>query len=213
MKPGAGPAAAAQPRPGSRPPGSGPEPGAAPRLVWHLWLRLAHWALASSVLGCLWLHEGGTWHLGLGYLALALALWRTMRGFGRLRRWGDPCAPANERFAQFVHGPQATWDYARALLRGREARHLGHNPLGGWMIVALLGCALLAGISGALYNTDQFWGDATLYRLHQIGGWAFALLVPLHLAGVLLTSVRQRENLVRAMLTGRKRVPQPGDVT
>ena len=187
-------------------------PGGAPPLVWHLSLRLVHWALAGSVLTCLWLHEGGPWHLWLGYLALLLALWRTLRGFGRLRRLGDARAPVAERFAHFVRGPQATLGYARALLQAREPRYLGHNPLGGWMIAALLACALLAGVSGALYNTDAFWGDGTLYRLHQIGGWAFALLVPLHLAGVVLTSWRQRENLVLAMVTGRKRAAAPGDV-
>ena len=80
------------------------------------------------------------------------------------------------------------------------------------MILALLASALLAGGSGALYATDRFWGDPVLYALHQFSGWAFAGLVPLHLGGVLLTSWLQRENLVVAMLTGRKRAPAPGDV-
>ena len=173
-------------------------------LVWGPAVRLGHWALAGSVLACLWLHEGGAWHERLGYAALALAALRTSAGW-----WAR--AP-QLRFAGFVAGWRATTGYAAALLRRAEPRHLGHNPLGGWMIVALLGCALLAGGSGALNATDRFWGDPVLYGLHRIGGWALAVLVPLHLSGVLLTSWLQRENLVRAMLDGRKRAPAPGDI-
>jgi cytochrome b len=154
------------------------------------------------VLGCLWWHEGGDWHLRLGYVALAIAGWRVLRGF---------TGPGGERFVRFVRSPAATAAYVRAGWRGRERRHLNHNPLGAWMIVALLGCALLAGTSGWLYDTDRFWGDATVYRLHQVGGWAFAVLVPLHLAGVVVASIRQHENLVLAMLTGLKRAPGPDD--
>ena len=172
--------------------------------VWGLALRLGHWALAASALACLVLHEGGPWHERLGYAALALAALRTSAGW-----WAR--AP-QLRFAGFVAGWRATTGYAAALLRRAEPRHLGHNPLGGWMIVALLGCALLAGGSGALNATDRFWGDPVLYGLHRIGGWALAVLVPLHLGGVLLTSWLQRENLVRAMLDGRKRAPAPGDI-
>lgn len=177
---------------------------AAPVLVWPLALRVFHWALAACVLGCLWLYTGGPWHERLGYGALALVLWRL--GFGLWAR------RAHLRFSHFVPGPVATWRYVQTLRRGQAPRHLGHNPLGGWMIAALLLAALTAGASGALYATDRFWGDATAYTIHLVAGWAFALLVPLHLAGVLLTSLLQRDNLLRAMLTGRKPPAKPGDV-
>ena len=172
--------------------------------VWSLAARCAHRALAASVLACLGLHEGGAWHEGLGYAALALACWRSGVGlFGH-----EPAL----RFARFVRPPGETLAYAQALLARCEPRHLGHNPLGGWMIVALLASALLAGASGALYVTDRFWGDPIVYAVHQMAGWAFALLVPLHVGGVLVTSVLQRENLIASMFTGRKRAAAPGDV-
>ncbi len=175
-----------------------------PVLVWPLALRLFHWALAGSVLGCLWLSSGGPWHQRLGYAALLLVVWRLALGLRSQR--------PQLRFDHFVLGAAATWAYLRALSQRREARHLGHNPLGGWMIAALLLAALVAGASGALYSTDRFWGDSTVYTVHQVAGWALAVLLPLHLAGVLLTSLLQRENLVLAMLTGRKRPAAPDDV-
>lgn len=172
--------------------------------VWGLAVRLGHWLLAGAVITCLLLNEGGRWHENLGYAALALALARGVGGFvARTPRL---------RFACFVHGPAATWRYARAVAAGREPRYVGHNPLGGWMIVALLLVAATAGASGALYATDRFWGDPDVYLVHQAAGWALAALVPLHVAGVALSSWRGRENLVAAMLHGRKRALQPGDV-
>lgn len=170
--------------------------------VWSLAQRLVHWALAACVIGCVALHEGGAWHEQLGYAALALALWRVWRGaFG----------PADERFTRFVRSPAVTLAYARRWRRGHEERHLNHNPLGGWMVLALLASAVLAGGTGALYETDRFWGDPVVYALHQIGGWAFALLAPLHVAGVVLASRRHAENLVTAMLHGRKRAAAGSD--
>lgn len=167
-------------------------------------MRVSHWALAGCVAGCLLLHEGGRGHEALGYAALALALTRTLGGF--------VAATPRLRFANFVRGARATWAYLRALRAHAEPRHLGHNPLGGWMIVALLAFALAAAGSGALCETDRFWGDPVVYALHQGAGWAFALLAPLHVAGVVFTSRRQRENLIAAMISGRKRAPRAGDV-
>jgi cytochrome b len=167
-------------------------------------VRWGHWALAASVLGCLLLYEGGPWHERLGYAALALALGRcALGGLSRTRHL---------RFSAFVRGPAATWAYARALLRRSEPRHLGHNPLGGWMVVALLLAAALAGASGALYTTDRYWGDDAVYAIHRVAGWAFAVLVPLHVGGVVVTSILQRENLLRALFSGRKRPAASGDV-
>ena len=171
--------------------------------VWRPGIRLAHWALAGSVLGCLLLYQGGTWHERLGYLALAVVVWRVATGL---------IGPAGDRFSAFVRSRAATLAYAKAIRHGTEPRHLGHNPLGAWMILALLAAAGLAAASGAVYVTDAWWGDAAVYRLHQIAGWSLAVLVPLHLAGVALTSYLQRENLVKAMLTGTKRAAAPGDV-
>ena len=172
-------------------------------LIWPWPVRVAHGLLAACVLGALWLHEGGALHQALGWCALAVAVLRVVAGW--------VAKPPQLRFAHFVHGPRATWAYARQAWRGLEARHLGHNPLGGWMIVALLACAVLAGASGALYDTDRFWGDPLVYGVHQVAGWSFALLVPLHVAGVVFTSWRHRENLLAAMVTGHKRPAGPGD--
>ncbi len=171
--------------------------------VWRLSIRLAHWALAASVLTCLVLNQGGAWHERLGYVALAVVVWRIAIGL-----FGPPA----DRFSAFVRNPAATLAYALAMRRGNEPRHLGHNPLGAWMILALLAAAMLAATSGAVYVTDAYWGDAAVYRLHRIAGWSLVWLVPLHLAGVALTSWLQRENLVKAMLTGNKRAATPGHV-
>jgi cytochrome b len=172
--------------------------------VWPPVVRWGHWALALGVLGCLLSHQGGAWHERMGYVVLFLALGRGAMGWFSRR--------PHLRFAAFLHGPVTTWRYALALLAHREQRHLGHNPLGGWMIAALLLAAAAGGASGALYVTDRYWGDDTVLAVHQLAGWSFAVMVPLHVGGVILTSFRQRENLVRALLSGRKRAAAPGDV-
>lgn len=192
------------PSPGQPAGPAGAAGGPATVKVWPGLVRLGHAALAGTVLTCLWLHEGGRWHEALGYAAGAIAAGRVLLG------WASRQAAL--RFSGFVRGPRATLAYARALRHRHEPRHLGHNPLGGWMIVLLLATALAASASGALYATDRFWGDATVHAWHQATGWLLAGLVAGHLLGVLLTSLLQRENLAWAMVTGRKRAPEPGDV-
>ena len=165
--------------------------------VWDRLVRLLHWSLLLSLIVS-WL---GTFalpgvHQPAGYLALALVGVRLLWGFTGSRY---------ARFSQFVRGPRATWAYARAVMRRREPRHIGHNPLGAWMILALLGCVGALALTGWLYTTNRYWGDEQVEALHLALAWGLLALSLLHVAGVFYTGRRQRESLLLAMLTGRKR--------
>jgi cytochrome b len=182
-----------------------PEP--ATQLVWSVGLRLLHWTLALSMMLSFATSEGGKAfqqvHEWSGYVALAAASLRVLLGFVGGGYW---------RFSQFVRGVPATLAYARAILSKNEPRYLGHNPLGGWMVLALLADAIATGLTGWLFTTDAFWGVKWLEELHEALGEALVPLLLLHLSGVVFTSWRHRENLVASMLDGRKPVAGPNDV-
>jgi cytochrome b len=178
---------------------------AATKAVWSPWLRLMHWLLAAAMITSFATHEHvGTLHEASGYVALVVALLRVLLGFAASGYW---------RFGQFVRGPADTLAYARDVWARRETRYLGHNPLGGWMVLALLADAVGAGLTGWLTTTDRFFGVGWLAELHDVLGHALLPLLALHLAGVVFTSIRHRENLVAAMLHGKKPVEGgPGPV-
>ena len=175
--------------------------------VWDALIRVLHWSLVLTVAAA-WLtrHSPGRWHEWLGYATLVVVAARTAWGF---------LGSGHARFADFVRSFPATAGYARDLVQGREARYLGHNPLGGWMVVALLSMVVLVGFTGWLYTTDRFWGVPWVEELHETLSDILFVFVALHILGVVFTSVRHRENLVAAMLHGRKPVDparhNPGD--
>jgi cytochrome b len=176
--------------------------------VWDLFVRVAHWTLAVCVLtawitGELKFKSAEAIHEWFGYALLVVIALRIVWGY---------VGPRYARFAQFTAGPSRTLAYAKALVRGVEPRYVGHNPLGAWMIVALLATAALASLSGWLSITDRFWGVAWVQGTHHVLGDGLIALVSLHVAGVVYTSLRQGENLVAAMLSGVKRPAEPGDV-
>ena len=165
-------------------------------------MRMLHWTLALSMIASFVTHEGGgRLHEWTGYLALAAATIRVAMGLVGNGYW---------HFSQFVTGVGKTWAYARSVWAQREPRYMGHNPLGGWMVLALLADALATGLTGWLYTTDQFWGLAWLEELHGLLGHALLPLLFLHIAGVIFTSRRHHENLLGSMLHGRK--PEAGPV-
>ncbi len=174
----------------------GAESCAATVSVWPVWQRALHWSLAASVLTALVVHEGGPVHETAGWAALGLALLRVGLGlFG----------PTAARFSAFVRGPRETLAYARDLRAGRAPRLLNHNPLGALMVVVLLAGVSVAGLSGWLYVTDRFWGEAWAILLHALCAWPLAGLAVLHMGGVWHASRSHHENLVGAMWHGRKR--------
>lgn len=196
----AGPEASAPAKP------SGPAPVQTLR-VWDPLVRIAHWCLAATVILAWVSHEGGNplhrWHEVFGYIGLGIIALRLFWGFAGTRY---------ARFAQFIRPPGEVLSYAKAIRARAEPRHIGHNPLGGWMVVGLLAAVTLASGSGWLYVTDRFWGVEWVGELHDFTGHLLLPLVALHIAGVFFTSRRHQESLVAAMFSGRKRSPTGNDI-
>lgn len=172
--------------------------------VWDPFIRIFHWSFALAILLAWVSHEwrgtGRTWHEWFGYGALGLAVLRIGWGFV-----GTHFA----RFTEFLHRPGHYVRYLADSFRGREMRYLGHNPLGGLMVVALLLVAIGCGVTG-YYLTDRSsillgLRHGAQEEVHEVLGNLFVILVPLHILGVIWESVRHKENLTNAMITGRKR--------
>lgn len=165
--------------------------------VWDTAVRILHWTLVLTVAAA-WLtrHSAGGWHEWLGYATLAVVVARSIWGF---------IGSAHARFAGFVRPASITIAYARAVFSRQEARFVGHNPLGAWMVVALLSMVALVGFTGWLYTTDRFWGVEWVEDLHESLSNILFGFVALHILGVVFTSIRHRENLPASMVHGRKR--------
>jgi len=181
----------------------------APVRIWDLPTRLFHWLFALSCAAA-WLSGDQPrytdLHLFTGYLALGLVAFRLLWGMvgGRYAR-----------FAQFVRGPAAVLEHLRRLFEQGRLHAPGHNPAGGWAILVMLGLVLLLGVSGlvvlggeegagplgGLFSIGQ--GVAT-HSLHELLAWTLLAVIALHLSGVALESLLQRQNLPRSMLTGMK---------
>lgn len=171
--------------------------------VWDAPVRLMHWMLAASVAAAWYTSSRtGPVHEYIGYAAGAIVAMRLVWGFT-----GNRYA----RFAHFVRRPAPTLHYLREVVKARAARHIGHNPLGGWMVVAVLSCIALLTLTGWMMSTDLLWGYAWPVQLHEAIAWLLVGLIVLHVAGVLFTSWTHRENLVAAMVSGKKAAPEPGD--
>jgi cytochrome b len=171
--------------------------------VWDPFVRLFHWGLVLSF-GVAWL-SSRSWeqlHDWAGYAAAALILSRAAWGIIGTRY---------SRFSQFVHSPRIVLDYLTAIARGNEARHIGHNPAGGAMVVTLMLAMGSTAFTGWMLTTDAFWGVTWMQKLHNLLAHGILILVCVHIAGVLLASFRHRENLIAAMIFGQKRAPESAD--
>jgi cytochrome b len=165
--------------------------------VWDLLVRIGHWLLLALILLSWWSRHGEpSVHEFAGYAAMFVVGARIAWGFIGSRY---------ARFSEFVRSPRTTLTYLASIFSGRGRRYLGHNPLGGWMILALLATIFAVCLSGWLYTTDTYWGVEWVANLHLYLTYLLIGLVLLHLAGVVFSSWRHRENLVVAMFTGKKR--------
>lgn len=163
--------------------------------VWDPLLRLFHWSLVGSIAIAWFSEEGEALHRWAGYVALGLITFRLV--------WGL-VGPRHARFADFVRSPFTALAYLVDEIKGRGRRYLGHNPAGGVMVVVLLVMIAVTGVSGWLSTTDRFFGDDLMSEIHEVSANLLLACVVLHVLGVIFSSLMHKENLVRAMVTGRK---------
>jgi len=176
--------------------------------IWDLPVRLFHWLLVALVLFSFftgkmkgnWME----WHMYSGYTILALLIFRIVWGFA---------GSTHARFASFLAGPAAGLRFAKKLFSKDPAHIAGHNPIGGWMVIALLLSLLLQAATGLFANDDiaiegplyKLVEKATSDRLTTIHYYNFNVLfflVLAHIAAVLFHVFVKKENLVSAMFTG-----------
>ncbi|MCW5687651.1 MAG: cytochrome b/b6 domain-containing protein [Pseudolabrys sp.] len=165
--------------------------------VWDPLVRVFHWSLATLfVVAYATGDDIEKVHIAAGYTIAGLVAFRVI--------WGL-VGPKHARFTNFVRSPRETLAYLRDVSLLRAPRFIGHNPAGGAMIVALL--VMIAGscITGYLMTTDAWWGSKALEEVHEAFANLTVGLVIFHVLGVLIASFEHRENLVKAMFTGRKR--------
>lgn len=181
--------------------------------VWDPLVRTFHWTLVPAfVIAYLSGEEILDLHVLAGYLIGGLVGFRVLWGFVGTR---------HARFSDFVRSPATVRDYLRSLISGRPQHYLGHNPAGGAMVVLLLILLALTTLSGlAFYGAKELAGPLAFLsayplfashgfkELHEVCANLTLTLVAVHVAGVLVSSLLHRENLVRAMITGRKRSTQ-----
>ena len=186
-----------------------------PIRVWDLPTRLFHWLLVAlitvmAVTG--WLGNLGL-HMLLGQAVLALILFRLVWGFA-----GNRYA----RFRSFITGPARALRYAASLFSPVPDRHVGHNPMGGYAVLAMLALILLQAGTG-LFTSDDIFTDGPLRHLvpdstgdllstiHRVGIWALVAVVAIHVLASLFYLLVKKDNLVLPMITGRKRAAATED--
>ena len=172
-------------------------------LLWDIPTRLFHWLIVGCLPLAWWSAETQNYelHQWLGYSVIVLVVSRVIWGFVGSR---------HSRFTDFLVGPGRVLAY----LQGRGAASAGHNPLGGWSVVALLSLLLLQAGSG-LFNTDDVFFSGPLYygasvtfrdtmgQVHDLTFNLLLALVALHILAVLFYQLGRKQALVQAMLRGR----------
>jgi cytochrome b len=178
---------------GVEPPGSAV---AASVRIWDPVVRLFHWSLVAAFTSA-WVtgDEVKDLHELAGYAIMGLLAIRIVWGF---------VGTAHARFTDFVYRPSAVIGYLLDTLHLKARRYLGHNPAGGAMVLALIATLLTVCATGVTM-AETNWGTAWVEDVHEVAATLALVLVGFHLAGVLITSIEHRDNLVWAMITGRKR--------
>jgi cytochrome b len=165
-------------------------------MVWDWPTRLGHWGMALAFALAYVTAESERWrlvHVISGSTVLAIASFRVLWGFVGSRY---------ARFAEFMEGPRAVVFYISTLINRMPGHYIGHNPAGGWSVILLLACVFITTVTG--FMAYQEMKPAWIGRAHEWASNATLIVIGIHLAGVITSSILHKENLVKAMITGRK---------
>jgi cytochrome b len=176
--------------------------------IWDWPVRICHWLFVLLIPLAWWTAEEHMfdWHLLIGIALLLLLVFRLI--------WGL-VGSSTARFATFLGGPRTAFAY----VRGRSTKQIGHNPLGGWSVVALL-AAMLVQVGLGLFATDDDGLESgplnhlvdydtaeRITELHEATFNVLLALIGLHIAAILFYAIVKRDDLVRPMVTGRGKGP------
>lgn len=192
--------------------------------VWDIGVRLFHWSLVLFYTIAYISEDNELIHVYAGYVVLGLIAFRVV--------WGL-IGTKYARFSNFIYGKRETINYFKSLFTRNPKRFLGHNPVGGWMILAMLVSILLVSWTGLELYADEGKGPLTgtsveifgmvhadgdeeshedeesresvWEEIHESLANLTLLLVFMHVAGVIVSSIFHRENLVKSMITGYKK--------
>ena len=164
--------------------------------VWDWPVRVFHWTLAASVIGAYVTGESEDFerlHHTLGWVAAGLIAFRVVWGLVGTRY---------ARFTEFISSPAQVWAYIKSLRSGQPQHFVGHNPVGAVAVILLMALVALSVYTGwlALAEDAPEW----LEEAHEIAANTLITVVLVHVIGVLWSSRTHGENLLKAMLTGRK---------
>lgn len=178
------------------------------RPLWDLPTRIVHWSLVVLLLVS-WFSGGENMqlHRWAGYGVLALLVFRL---------WWGVAGGSTARFGHFLTGPGETFAYLRTIGRRSPSEAGGHNPVGAWSVLAMIlvmlvqvGLGLFAsdidGLeSGPLSHLVEFDASRAAAELHETVFRVLQALVALHILAIGFYWVWKRQNLVGAMITGKR---------
>lgn len=178
------------------------------RLVWDLPLRLFHWLFATSILASWYTAEIEEMeiHFWLGYFMIGLVVFRLIWGF---------IGPRHARFRNFLERPPAIWLYLKGVTDRASPQTIGHNPLGGLMVVAMLALAGAQAATGLFATDDIIWAGPynpsvsgeTAEKLTAFHHYNFNVIlgaIVLHLLAIAYYAFAKRHYLVPPMVHGHK---------
>lgn len=165
--------------------------------VWDPLVRIFHWTVVLGILlDYFVLTTGKSSHRYVGYGVAAALSVRVIWGFIGSR---------HARFSDFVTSPRTIVSHLATAMTPRGRRYVGHNPAGGAMILALMTLIALTCLTGWMQGLDAFWGVEWVQQVHTLCSNLIIAMAAIHVFAAIMESVLHRENLILAMITGRKR--------